>query len=60
MFMNYQAKSQTVTDNMVLKYLVAQYVHSIREADTVSGSEIWSHTAEVSFGIPGGTGYGAA
>jgi ketosteroid isomerase-like protein len=58
LLINLSANSQTVTDSMLFNNLVAQYTHSIDQADTVLGSEVWSHTDEVSFINPGGNEYG--
>ena len=58
MFISYRANSQTVTDSMLFNNLVAQYTHSIDQADTVLGSEVWSNTDEVSFINPRGNEYG--
>jgi hypothetical protein len=58
MFISYQANSQTVTDSLLFNNLVAQYTLSIDQADTVLGSDVWSHTDEVSFINPRGNEYG--
>jgi hypothetical protein len=53
-----QPKSQIVTDSILFNTLVAKYVQSIDQADTVLASEVWSHTGEISFINPSGNEYG--
>jgi hypothetical protein len=64
-FISYSANSQTsqpknqyVTDSALFNTLVAQYVLSINQADTVLASKVWAHTGEVSFINPRGNEYG--
>ena len=45
-------------DSLFFSSLVALYVRSIDEADTTLASEVWSHTAEISFIGPTETEYG--
>jgi ketosteroid isomerase-like protein len=63
------AKSQTesqnsisvknpLSDSLFFNSLVSLYVRSINEADTTLASEVWSHTAEISFIGPTETEYG--
>jgi hypothetical protein len=63
------AKSQTesqnstsvknpLPDSLFFNSLVSLYVRSIDEADTTLASEVWSHTAEISFIGPTETEYG--
>jgi hypothetical protein len=56
-----QQKTQTkipLPDSAFFNALVAQYVESINQADTILGRKIWAPTAEVSFINPRGTEYG--
>jgi hypothetical protein len=46
------------SDSILFNSLVTRYVQSIDQADTISGSELWSHTGEVSFINPRGNEYG--
>ncbi len=57
-FICHKANSQSVTDSMLFNNLVTQYAHTIDQADTALGSDVWSHTAEVSFISPRGNEYG--
>src|SRR5664280_3210740 len=45
-------------DSLFFNSLVSLYVRSIDEADTTLASEVWSHTAEISFIGPTETEYG--
>lgn len=57
-----QQKSQSIKiplpDSVFFNSLVALYVQSIDQADTILASNIWAPTAEISFINPSGTEYG--
>jgi ketosteroid isomerase-like protein len=57
-----QQKSQSIktplSDSTFFNSLVALYVQSIDQADTILASNIWAPTAEISFINPAGTEYG--
>jgi SnoaL-like domain len=57
-----QQKNQSakipLSDSLFFNSLVALYVQSIDQADTTMATNIWAHTAEISFISPSGTEYG--
>ena len=53
-----QSNQIPLPDSIFFNSLVAQYVQSIDQADTVLASKIWSPTTEISFINPRGTEYG--
>jgi hypothetical protein len=57
-----QQKDQSIKiplpDSVFFNSLVAHYVQSIDQADTILASELWAPTAEISFINPSGTEYG--
>ena len=53
-----QLKKVPLTDSLFFNTLVAQYVQSVDQADTVLALKIWAPTAEISYIYPGGTEYG--
>ena len=53
-----QSNKIPLPDSLFFNSLVAHYVQSIDQADTILASEIWAPTAEISYIYPGGIEYG--
>ena len=53
-----QMKNKFLPDSVFFKSLVTLYTQSIEMADTTLASELWAHTAEISYINPEGIEYG--